>query len=235
MPGDFAQRDSSLVSTSVGRHQVFMLAVYAHVSRVLCVHFTVQLWVGPIRQTHNMSIDMENGSITPYRSVLKFKKGVGPVLRVITTDSVEFPMEAAISVPSKERSELIGKTVDRLFDASEKLLIQGGDITSAKGGGFGKTGGTGGAVRTYPIPTDVNAVQVICWSRDTGTKSLKCRIELLQGPNNVKQNYDLQVSGSHQPFTCVFRTPGPGYQIRIQNKKFVEDGLFQVAMIPIDE
>ena len=76
-----------------------------------------------------MSIDMENGALTPYRSVLKFKKGVGPVLRVITTDSVEFPMEAAISVPSKERSEMIGEITQRLFDSSEKLLIQGGDIT----------------------------------------------------------------------------------------------------------
>lgn len=191
----------------------------------------MQLWVGPIRQTHNMSIDMENGAITPFRSVLKFKKGVGPVLRVITTDSVEFPMEAAISVPSKERSEMIGKSTQQLFDASEKLLIQGGDIQDT-GYGFGKTGGVGGAVRTFPIPTAVEAIQVICWSRDTGSKSLKCKIELLQGPNNVKQSYDLQVSGSHQPYTCVFQTPGPGYQIRFVNKKFVEDGLFQVAIIP---
>ena len=181
-----------------------------------------------------MSIDMENGAITPFRSVLKFKKGVGPVLRVITTDSVEFPMEAAISVPSKERSDAIGESTQRLFDSADKLLIQGGDIESSRGTGFGKTGGVGGSVRTYPIPTEVNAIQLICWSRDTGTKSLKARIELLQGPNNVKQNYDLQVSGSHQPYTCVFQTPGPGYQIRIQNKKFVEDGLFQAAIIPYD-
>lgn len=176
-----------------------------------------------------MSIDMENGAITPFRSVLKFKKGVGPVLRVITTDQVEFPMEAAISVPSKERSAAIGKSTQALFDAADKLLVQGGDI---QGKPFGKSGGVGGAVRTYPIPTEVEAIQVICWSRDTGSKSLKCKIELLQGPNNVKQNYDLQVSGSHQPYTCVFQCPGPGYQIRIKNKKFVEDGLFQVAIIP---
>eukprot|EP00977_Amphora_coffeiformis_P029446 scaffold40781_cov191-Amphora_coffeaeformis.AAC.2 len=155
-----------------------------------------------------MSIDLENGAITPYRSVLKFKKGVGPVLRVITTDQVEFPMEAAISVPSKERSAIIGKSTTALFDAADKLLIQGGDI---QGKPFGKSGGVGGAVRTYPIPTEVNQIQ---------------------GPNNVKQNYDLQVSGSHQPFTCVFQCPGPGYQIRIKNKKFVEDGLFQTAIIP---
>lgn len=178
-----------------------------------------------------MSIDLENGAITPFRSVLKFKKGVGPVLRVITTDSVEYPMEAAISVPSKERSAALGKSTELLFDSSEKLLIQGGDI---QGVPFGKAGGVGGAVRTFPIPTEVNSVQLIVWSRDTGSKSLKAKIELLQGPNNVKQNYDLQVSGSHQPYTCVFQTPGPGYQIRIQNKKFVEDGLFQAALVPYD-
>jgi hypothetical protein len=132
-----------------------------------------------------MSIDMENGALTPYRSVLKFKKGVGPVLRIITTEAAEFPMEACISVPSKERSEMIGASTERLFDAANKLLIQGGDI---EGGmtGFGKSGGMGGSVRTYPIPTEVNAIQLICWSRDTGTKSLKAKVELLQGPNNVK-------------------------------------------------
>ena len=181
-----------------------------------------------------MSIDMENGSITPFRSVLKFKKGVGPVLRVITTDSVEFPMEASISVPSKERSDMIGASTQRLFDSSEKLLIQGGDIVSPSGTGIGSSGGKSGSVRTYPIPTDVNSIQLICWSRDTGSKSLKALIELLQGPNNVKQRYDLQVSGSHQPYTCIFKTPGPGYQIRIRNKKFVEDGLFQAVIVPYD-
>lgn len=181
----------------------------------------VQLWVGPIRTTHTLEVQNEDGAQFPVRGVLKFKQGIGPTLRVTSTGGQEFPLLAAVSVPSPERSKHFTKAYDNIWDNCIKTYIQGGDIN-----------GNPGAVRTFNIPPDVESVQVLFWSRDTGKKSLKAKIEVLHGPNNKKQEYDLQCGGGTQPYHAVFETPGSGVSLRIYNKKFMEDGLFQVAVVP---
>ena len=182
---------------------------------------TAQLWIGPLRTTHTMNINSMDGSLSPYMSTITFKK-LAPNIRIISSDSMELPVEASVWVPPPERSAIIGDKIEELWNAAnseEKKLIQGADVE-----------GGHGAVRTWQIPSDVKSVQIICWSKDTSKKSLKARIEVLQGPNNKRQDYDLQCGGSTQPFHCVFQTPGNGWMIRAYNKKFVEDGLFEMVI-----
>lgn len=185
------------------------------------VDATVGLWLGPQRQTHTMECNLQDGSNTPFQGTLKFKLGP-PVLKITTGASLAFPISIAVSVPSAERSKELGAITDKVWASSQKTIVQGGSV-DAKGGG---------AVRIFPVAFDVESVQVLFWSKDTGKKSLKATIEVLNGPNTTKQVYNLQCGGGSQPYHCVIQTPGQGSQLRIINKKFQEDGLFQVAVVP---
>jgi hypothetical protein len=183
----------------------------------------VQLWLGPLRNVHIMDIDSQDGQLSPYRAGLKFQAdGQGRVLSIQTSESQEMPVDVAVTVPSVERSAEIGAAFDKIWQSSDKVKIQGAVVGS----------GELGAVRTFPVDSDVDAVQFMCWSRDTGKKSLKAKIEVLQGPNNKRQVYDLLCKGATQPFHAVFETPGAGWIIRVINKKSIEDGLFQMAVLP---
>mmetsp|Transcript_17931 Transcript_17931/g.27153 ORF Transcript_17931/g.27153 Transcript_17931/m.27153 type:complete len:351 (+) Transcript_17931:118-1170(+) len=187
---------------------------------------SVQLWIGPIRTTHTLKSDVENGAETPYSGTLTFKKNIGPVLKISTSSSYDLPIQCGVYVPNPERSEQLKENTIDVFNNcnnAEKIKIQGGSTT-----------GGGGAVRYWKIPASVKSVQLLSWSRDVGKKSFKLDIEVLQGPNNKRQFYYLQCGGSCQPYHSVIQTPGKGSVIRIQNKKFVEDGLVEVAVVPYE-
>lgn len=183
------------------------------------------LWLGPIRVVHTIKIDMEDGAKTPYQSTITFKK-FGQVLKVSTSDSLEFPMLAGVYVPNPTRAEELQRNTEEVFDNAtpdQKKRIQGGS-----------TLGGGGAIRYWNIPPNVQSVQVLGWSKDVGKKSFKLKVEVLQGPNNIKQGFFLQCGGSTQPYHGVIQTPGPGNVIRITNQKFLEDGLVQIAIVPYE-
>jgi hypothetical protein len=181
----------------------------------------VELWLGPLRRTHIMDVSVEDGAKTPFRATLKFKPGGPQVLRVRSSDGFHLPLASGVYVPDKARRKELGVNTESLFDRVPKVRIQGNNV-----------GGGGSAVRLFPIDNYVEAVQVMFWSVNTGKKSLKAKIEVLQGPNNVKQVYDLHCGGGSQPYHAVIETPGDGTVLRIINRKFVEDGLFEVAVVP---
>lgn len=185
----------------------------------------VKLWLGPLRETHTLKFDNENGVQFPIQSVLKFKKGP-PVLRVATSSDPNCPMKVSATVPSPDRAKELEKNTEKLFHGAgpdEKKTIQGG-MTNKKGGAW----------VYWKIPTDVESVQLIGWSINTGRKSFKAQIELLHGPNNLMQSYFLQCGGGSQPYHTVFQTPGEGWVVRVQNKKFMEDGLVQMCVLPYE-
>jgi hypothetical protein len=182
----------------------------------------VGLWLGPLRQTHNCEIDIEDGQKTPFRYNLKFKP-VGQVLRIETSDMHELPVLAGVLIPNKERQNELKKNTETVWKMADKTLIQGGSVE-----------GGGGAIRTWEIPENVDSIQFLSWAKDTGMKSFKMKVELSQGPNNPKQDFLLQCGGGSQPWHGIFETPGNGWQLRITNKKFMEDGLYQCAVLPFE-
>ena len=186
----------------------------------------VELWIGPIRCVHELIYDCMNGLAFPLKATMKFKK-LSPVLKVSTDGSFEFPLQCGVFVPSDEESEVLGRITEKehFYNAPLKDRVQGGSTIDDKGG----------AIRSFAIDPSWEKTQIMVWSKDVGKKSFKTNIEVLQGPNNAKQHLNLRCGGSTQPYHCVIDTPGEGWMIRCNSKKFLEDGLFEIAVAPYGE
>jgi len=184
----------------------------------------VELWIGPIRCVHEMIYDSMNGGTFPLKATLQFKK-LSPVLKISTDGSYEFPLECGVFVPSPDESKAIGEiTKDMFYSAPLKDAVQGGSTIDGKGG----------AIRSFPIDATWAKTQIMVWSKDVGKKSFKTNIEVLQGPNNAKQHINLRCGGSTQPYHAVIDTPGAGWMLRCNSKKFLEDGKFEIAVAPYE-
>jgi hypothetical protein len=111
-------------------------------------------------------------------------------------------------MPVPEDDVELAVKLDRLSSATPKLV-------------------QGGAVLTVPIPADTNSVQLLL---QTQGRPLSARIELLSGPNNVKQVMEVYCEdGQMRPFYSIVQTPGIGNVIRIVNTATVEFPLTAVV------
>jgi hypothetical protein len=181
----------------------------------------IELMLGPLRTTHQLKLDIEDGTETPYQATLKFKKE-NQVLR-ITTHEQDYPVLFGLFVPSPEQSQELAANTEKVWGMSDqKQLIQGTN-----------TMGAGSARRYWTVPPNVKSVQVLLWTKDTGEKSLKVTLEVLQGANNIKQTMFIQCGRGSQPYHAVIQTPEGG-MIGVRNEKFMEDGLVEIAFVPYE-
>lgn len=186
----------------------------------------VELWIGPLRCVHEMSYDCDSGMVFPIKVTLKFKKGVAPNLKISTNDTQEFPLLCGVFMPSPEENERLAALTDGMFySAPMKEVIRGGDFVGSKA--------AGGAIRNFNIDPAWRKTQIMAWSGDVGKKSFNSDIDFFQGPSNPKMTMKVRCGGSTQPFHCVFETPGGGV-LRVNSKKFVEDGQFEIAVAPYE-
>jgi hypothetical protein len=185
----------------------------------------VELWIGPIRCVHELKYDCMFGHEYPLKATLGFKK-LSPVLKISTDSTYEFPLLCGVYVPSPDESkQIVEQTKNMFYSAPMKERVQGGSTIDNKGG----------AIRTFDIDPTWEKTQIMVWSTDVGKKSFKSDIEILQGPNNPKQFLNLRCGGSTQPYHAVIDTPGNGWMIRCNSKKYLEDGLFEIAVAPYGE
>lgn len=185
----------------------------------------VELWIGPIRCVHELIHTSQDGKAYPLKATLKFKK-LSPVLKISGNEGFEFPIEVGVFVPEPEESKKIAAFTENMFyTAPLKDHIQGGSTIDNKGG----------AIRSFEVPPSWEQTQIMVWSTDVGSKSFKTNIEVLQAPQTAKQFLNLRCGGSTQPYHAVINTPGPGWIIRANSKKYLEDGKFEIAIAPYVE
>jgi len=153
----------------------------------------IELWHGPDNTPTKMRVYVENGQLRPFSSVIETPRGPNTVA-IRNIGQLEFPFAADVYANDVE-------------DPSAECTASSTTIQ-------------GGALRTYPFDTSVDAVQVLL---KTDGRPLNARIELLQGPNNNKQVIELYTEdGFDRPFFCILETPGSGNVVRIVNTAPVE-------------
>jgi hypothetical protein len=77
----------------------------------------------------------------------------------------------------------------------------------------------GGRITSYTFGPEVEAVQILLTSK---VNNLKAKIELTQGPNQVKQIVEIYSSTYKNPLYLVMQTPGANNAIRVINEHTVE-------------
>jgi hypothetical protein len=88
----------------------------------------------------------------------------------------------------------------------------------------------GGANKSFPIDPYVDSVQIFL---QTEGRNFEGRIEVLQGPDSVRQVIELEEDfGYDRPFSCVIDTPGYGCVIRIINTGPLEFP-FKASVVPL--
>lgn len=156
----------------------------------------VNLWLGPNYTPYQLKCHSENGKEFPIQCLVGTKKKAVNV-EVKNVGPYTHPLNAACSYAIAPLAE-----VPKAIQFEECTYIEGG------------------AVRMQPFPAEVDQLQVLL---KTDGKQLKAKIELLNGPNNVKQEYEVYASnGDATSMFIVFETPGPGNAIRVKNLASLE-------------
>lgn len=158
----------------------------------------INLWHGPDYSPALMKVWLEDGKQYPLNVVVK-PKGYGiDTVQVLNTAQMEFPLTTQVG--QGDGTSGIYRSPDALVEQCQPRLIQGA-----------------GAVVSYPVDASTERVQVGMYA--TEARNVKFILELLQGPNNVKQSIEFYASNGYKnPFYAVFDTPGSGYVVRIKNK-----------------
>jgi hypothetical protein len=158
----------------------------------------VELWQGPDNTPQKMRVYLEDGSKRPFCVVVEAPRGSNAIA-VRNTNSLEFPLSAFVEADSGNSG--LGPTIKRKQSIKPRTV-------------------QGGAVHTYPFAPAVEAVQIVL---ATDGRPLNARVELLQGPNNIKQVMELYTEdGLERPFVAILETPGTGNVIRVVNTATIE-------------
>lgn len=158
----------------------------------------LELWQGPDNTPYKMRIYVEDGMSRTFSAVVETPRDEQNTISIRNTAQLEFPLVAGVVSEDVRGGPPLG---DRQVSERPQTI-------------------QGGALRTYPFNPNVESVQVLL---TTDGRPLNARIELLQGPNNIKQVMEVYTEdGLERPFYAVVETPGTGNVVRVVNTASME-------------
>jgi len=148
----------------------------------------LELWSGPDNNPVSMRVYGEDGQLRPLSTVIGTPYGPNTVM-VRNIGMITWPMAAMVG----------SNNVYTPSPEAHKNLITV----------------QGNSLRHFPFEPRVDSVEVLL---STDGRPLNARLELLQGPNSVKQVIELYTEdGLDRPCFFILETPGTGNVVRIVN------------------
>lgn len=162
----------------------------------------VDLWQGPDNVPMKVAVYVEDGRERPFQCFFPTPYGQNSI-SIRNTNTLEYPIQAVLEGGKVGMDDPETKEKMKRTETTRPKMCQGG------------------AVITERFEPDVQSVQIFLSSEG---RPLNCRIELLQGPNNVKQVMEVySEEGSVRPFYCIVETPGNSNGVvRIVNSSTME-------------
>ena len=152
----------------------------------------IELWIGPDWTPMTLKTYSEDGLVRPVQTLVGTRNKAANV-EIRNTGPYEFPVSAACNYAKPPLSDIR----NRLPEMMDARYVEGG------------------AVYSVPFAPDVEQVQVLL---NTETRQLNARVELLNGPNNPKQQFEIFTNnGVLNSLYLVINTPGSGNTVRITN------------------
>jgi hypothetical protein len=164
--------------------------------------FSVELWQGPDNVPQKVAVYVEDGRARPFRCFFATPYS-GNSISIRNTNTLEYPLQAILEGGKVGMDDPETKEKMERIQTSKPKICQGG------------------ATITERFNPEVQSVQVFLQSEG---RPMECRIELIQGPNNVKQVMEVYTEeGSIRPFYAIIETPGYGTGVvRIINSSTME-------------
>jgi hypothetical protein len=159
----------------------------------------IDLWHGPDYTPSHLKIYLEDGLVRPFNAIVATPLS-GNTIAIYNEASMEYPFDCVVEGDVGKASLNLAPAA--LYESCEAKNVQGGMVTS------------------YAFDSTVESVEILL---KTDGRNLKARIELLTGPNNIKQVMEYYASdGKKRPFYAVIQTPGAGNVVRLVNENSVE-------------
>jgi hypothetical protein len=156
------------------------------------VESLIELWIGPDWTPMKVKAYTEDGMMRPIQSLIGTRNKAAAI-DINNTGPGDFPLNAAAAYAGPS---MVGQRAD-LLTANQGRYIEGG------------------AVHSVNFDASVEQVQVLLY---TDTRQLNAQVELLNGPNNFKQKYEVFTNnGLLNSLYVIFNTPGAGNVVRVTN------------------
>ena len=156
------------------------------------VESLIELWIGPDWTPMKVKAYTEDGMMRPIQSLIGTRNKAAAI-DINNTGPGDFPLNAAAAY------------------AAPNMVAQRADLITANQGRYIE----GGAVHSVNFDATVEQVQVLLY---TDTRQLNAQVELLNGPNNFKQKYEVFTNnGLLNSLYVIFNSPGAGNVVRVTN------------------